>query len=676
MDAAIGRGAVLLGFLAAVTGVVTLAWGLARGRRSLLRSGQHYTWLMLGGAVVAVLAMEHALLTHNFSLRYVADHGSRETPLLFTITTLWSALEGSILLWSLVLAGYIGAVAVRFRSRAADPLVAWATLTSYTVAAFFFGLMLGPANPFRTVKGIIPLDGPGPNPLLQNHPLVAFHPPLLYMGYVGFTVPFAFAVAALVTGRLGEGWLVETRRWTLLAWGLLTLGIVLGAWWSYEVLGWGGYWAWDPVENASFLPWLTATAYLHSVMVQERRGMLRVWNLSLLLATFSLTILGTFLTRSGVLDSVHAFTESALGPAILAFFGFVVAVVVVLIGWRGDQLRSPGSIDSPISREGAFLGNNLLFSVFAFVVLLGTVFPLLAEAVNGQRISVGRPYFDTMTEPVVLALLFLMAVAPALPWRKASTELLRHRLQWPAWAAVATVATCVAFGVRGIEPLTAFGLGAFAAGAAVRQLVLAARRSGWAGLVGRANGGMIVHLGVVVIAVAFAASQSFGHRAEFRLAPGQTARLAGHRVTYLATRQVRHANRLALEASVRVDGKRVMRPALSEFPFATQAVGTPSVRVGPVDDVYLTLVSAPSPAGGDAVIGVVVQPLVSWLWVGGGLMGLGTLLAAAPGRRRRGTQPASEVSADEIPGAGPAPRDERVLEPVSVAGDVAGVPGA
>jgi cytochrome c-type biogenesis protein CcmF len=223
------------------------------------------------------------------------------------------------------------------------------------VSTFFFGLMLGPANPFRLVSGIAPSDGPGPNPLLQDHPLVAFHPPMLYLGYVGFTIPFAFAIAALATGRLGEGWLIETRRWTLFAWGFLTVGIVLGAWWSYEVLGWGGYWAWDPVENASFLPWLTGTAYLHSVMVQERRGMLRVWNLSLLIATFSLTILGTFLTRSGVLDSVHAFSESGIGPAILGFFALIVLVGIGLIGWRGDKLRSPGTIDSPISREGAFL---------------------------------------------------------------------------------------------------------------------------------------------------------------------------------------------------------------------------------------------------------------------------------------------------------------------------------
>jgi cytochrome c-type biogenesis protein CcmF len=504
------------------------------------------------------------------------------------------------------------------------------------------------AGPFRTVSPV-PFDGRGPNPLLQNHPLVAFHPPMLYLGYVGFTVPFAFAVAALVTGRVGEGWLLETRRWTLFAWGFLTLGIVLGAWWSYEVLGWGGFWAWDPVENASFLPWLTATAYLHSVMVQERRGMLRVWNLSLLVATFSLTILGTFLTRSGVLDSVHAFTESGIGPWLLGFFGAVVAVALGLIAWRGDRLRSPGSIDSPVSREGAFFVNNLLFAAFAFVVLLGTVFPLLAEALRGERLAVGRPYFDRMTMPLGLALLFLMAVAPVLPWRKASGELLRRRLQWPAWAGAATVVVCVAAGLRGLTPLLTFGLAAFAAASAFRQLVLATRRQGWRGLVGRANGGMVVHLGVVLVAVAFAASQSYGHAAEFRLRPGESARLAGHTVTYLGIHTEAHPNRTSRVARVRVDGGRIYEPAISEFPFASQGIGTPSVRTGWRADVYLTLVTAPRDPRGAAVIGVFVQPMVLWLWVGGGLMGVGTALAAFPGRRRRGTEPVSApVRADEL----------------------------
>ncbi|MCU1449528.1 MAG: cytochrome c biosis factor [Acidimicrobiales bacterium] len=650
MSAAFGVAGVWLGLLGAVLGAATLAVGLRRRDATLLITGRRYTWVIVAGAVLGVIAMETALLRHDFSLKYVAENGSRDTPLLFTITGMWSALEGSILLWALVLSGYLAVMVRHFRTRATDPLVGWATLTVFVVAAFFFALMAGPANPFRVIHGVIPTNGPGPNPLLQNHPLVAFHPPMLYLGYVGFTIPFAFAVAALVTGRLGEGWLVETRRWTLFAWGFLTIGIVLGAWWSYEVLGWGGYWAWDPVENASFIPWLTATAYLHSVMVQERRGMLRIWNLSLLLATFSLTILGTFLTRSGVLDSVHSFTESPIGPWILTFFGLVVAVAVGLIGWRGDRLRSPGSIDSPLSREGAFLANNLLFAAFAFVVLLGTVFPLLAEAVNGDRLSVGGPYFNRMTTPVVIALLFLMAVAPVLPWRKASEDVLRHRLVWPAWGATLVVVACVASGLRGLAPLTAFWLGAFAAGSAARQLVLSARRQGLRGLLGRANGGMVVHIGVVLIAVAFAASHSYGHSHEFRLAPGQSARFAGHEVTYLGSDTVRGANKTSVRARVRVDGGQVYAPAVHQFPFATQAIGSPSVKSGLRDDVYLTLAAAPDRPGGTAVIGVIVQPLIYWLWIGGGVMALGTALAAWPGRRRRPTAPVSApVETEPVP---------------------------
>ncbi len=648
MNAVLGQTAVLLGLLACLGGVATLAFGLRSRQEHLLQTGRSFTWLVLAAAVGAVAVMEHALITHDFSLTYVANNGSRETPLLYTVTTLWSALAGSILLWALVLSLYTAGVVVKFRRRATDPLVAWATLVMFAVGAFFFALMLGPANPFTKVSGTVPVDGPGPNPLLQNHPLVLFHPPLLYAGYVGFTVPFAFAVAALVTGRVGEGWLLETRRWTLVAWGFLSVGIVMGAWWSYEVLGWGGYWAWDPVENASLIPWLCATAFIHSVMVQERRGMLRVWNLSLVLATFSLTILGTFLTRSGVLDSVHAFTTSSIGPWILTFFGVVVAVSIGLIGWRGDRLRSPGSIDSPVSREGAFLANNVLFTAFAFVVLLGTVFPLLVEAINGNQLTIGGPYFNRMAEPLALCLLFLMAVAPALPWRKASGELLSKRLLVPAWAAGVTLVVCVAVGLRGLDTIACFGLGAFAAAAAVRQLVLATRRSiadgsgPWRGITGRANGGMVVHLGVVVIAVAFAASTAYGHRAEFTMRPGQRAAIAGHHITFLGLRTQVHPNRTSLVADVRIDGGKVYSPQISDYQADPGGgIGTPSVRSTFFDDVYLTIASAPQNPGDPTVIGVTVQPLIMWLWLGGGLVAIGTLLAIAPGRRRRPVLPAS-----------------------------------
>jgi cytochrome c-type biogenesis protein CcmF len=509
------------------------------------------------------------------------------------------------------------------------------------VSGFFFLLLLFPANPFTAFDPPVGFDGPGPNPLLQNHPLMAFHPPMLYLGYVGFTVPFAFAVAALVTGRVGEGWLMETRRWTLFAWGFLTFGIVLGAWWSYEVLNWGGYWGWDPVENASLLPWLTGTAFLHSVMVQERRGMLRVWNLSLVCATFSLTILGTFLTRSGVIASVHAFTEGSIGAWLLGFFGLTVAVTLALIGWRGDRLRAPGRFDSPVSREGAFLANNVLFAAFAFVVLLGTVFPLLVEAANDERLSVGSPYFERMTIPIGLTLLFLMAVAPVLPWRKASTELLSQRLFWPAWAGAAALVVAVVLGARGLAPLLAFGLGGFAAGAAVRQVVLATRRQGWRGLVGRTNGGMVVHVGVVLVAVAMAASGSYDTERELTMAVGDTAVVAGHDIEYLGSRTVEQSNKTSIRARVSVDGE-VYEPAINRFDALGQSIGTPSVSSSPVRDVYLTLLRVPDDdAGQTAAVRVIVQPLVAWLWIGGIVMALGTVLAAFPGRRRNPIDPVS-----------------------------------
>ena len=662
MNGTLGSAGVVLGLAASLGGIVTIGSGLARHRRALFRVGGTYAWLILAGAVIAVVFMERALITRDFTVAYVAEHGSSRTPPLFNVATLWAALEGSILLWALVLSGYIVAVARKFRSRIDDALVGWALLTMFAVAAFFFALMLTVANPFDSFAPPPGYDGPGPNPLLQNHLLMAFHPPMLYLGYVGFTVPFAFAIAALATGRVGEGWLVETRRWTLFAWGFLGIGILLGMWWSYEVLGWGGFWGWDPVENASLLPWLTGTAYIHSAMVQERRGMLRVWNLSLLCATFALTILGTFLTRSGVLDSVHAFTESGIGPALLGFFAAIVVVSVGLIGWRGDRLRSPGRIDSPLSREGAFLANNVLFAGAAFVVLLGTVFPLLAEALDDRELTVGAPYFDRMTMPIGLTLLFLMAIAPVLPWRKASAETLAVRLHWPAWFATACLVLAVAIGARGWAPLLAFGLGGFAAGAAVRQIALATRRQGWRGMVGRTNGGMIVHLGIVLIGVAWAATASYSTEAEVTLGEGDSAVVAGHTIRYLGAETRELPEKVVVSARVEIDGGQVYAPALNRFRTSAegasgQAIGTPSVRTGLTEDVYLILRAPPNDAG-DVSLRVLVEPLALWLWIGGGVVAVGTALAAFPGRRRVPTDPVSAPVTTAAP-------DERVAVGVS-----------
>jgi len=454
-------------------------------------------------------------------------------------------------------------------------------------------------------------------------------------------VPFAFAIAALITGRVGEGWLMETRRWALFAWAFLTIGILLGGWWSYEVLGWSGVWGWDPVENASFLPWLTGTAYIHSVLVQERRGMLRVWNLSLLVATFSLTILGTYLNRSGLLNSVHAFGDGPVGNYLLAFFGLVVAVSLLLIGWRGDRLRAPGAIDSPLSREGAFLANNVLFTVFAFVVLLGTVFPLLVEALQDRRTVVGPPYFDRLSMPIGIALLFLMAIAPALPWRKASGSLLRDRLFWPAWGGALAIGIAVLVGATGLWSLVAFGLAGCAAVAALRQVVLATRRQGWRGLVGRANGGMIVHLGVIVIAVALVASNSYTRSATINLPVGQSRAWGGHTFELQGVRLEQDDRVKAVKADILLDGERVYSPANTTYIRQGVPVSTPSVRTGVTGDVYLTLEPGATPGAEAATIRVFVKPLILWLWIGGGLMAVGTLLAAFPGRRRRPTDPVS-----------------------------------
>jgi len=654
----IGHSVLVVGLATSLFGALALAYATKVGDRRLLRSAPNYAWIAAAAAAAAFATMVRSLVVRDFSLAFVQQVGSRSTPSLYNVTAAWSALEGSILLWLTVLGGYTAVIMRKYRKRLDDPLIAWALVVMFVVLAFFFLLSFGPADAFKAGAAGVN-DGPGPNPLLQNHILVLFHPPILYLGYVGFTVPFAFAIAALVTGRVGEGWLMITRRWALFAWGFLTIGILLGGWWSYEVLGWSGVWAWDPVENASFLPWLTGTAYIHSVLVQERRGMLRVWNISLLIATFALTILGTFLTRSGVIASVHAFSNSDIGPFLLGFFGLVVLVSLGLIAWRGDRLRSPGAIDSPISREGAFLANNVIFTVFAFVVLLGTVFPLIVEALQDRRIAVGAPFFDQLGMPIGIVLLFLMAVAPVLPWRKASTELLRDRLFVPAWCGVLALLVSILVGAGGLAPLLAFGLGGFAGGAALRQLTLATRRQGWRGLVGRANGGMIVHLGVILVAVALAASNSYTHVGEFTMSEGTPITFEGHTFELVEVRQFETDRTKGFRAEIRVDGGQSYAPAQTRYTLQGLDVPTPSVKTGFTKDIYLTLDKVSATDLTTATVKIYIKPLILWLWLGGALMAVGTVLAAFPGRRRR---PTAAVSApapiEELSASAPSPSSE------------------
>jgi len=655
VNALLGHLGVWLAFTASILGALLLLWSLrskAQGAELDVIPFALLPMVALGGALLATFGMQRALITHDFSLVYVAANNAKVTPLIYSITGMWSALAGSILLWALAMAAATTLVVRATRDRRDDQVTRIAVLVMMVITAFFFLLMLGPADPFQLVVGVRPVTGAGPNALLQNNPLVAIHPPLLYTGMVGFSVPFAFAIGMLVTGRVDEPWLVTVRRATVFTWTLLSLGLVLGAWWSYQVLGWGGFWGWDPVENAALLPWLCGTALVHSLVVQERRGLLRVWNLCLAIAAFSLTLLATFLTRSGIIESVHAFSASSLGPILISAFAVAVGTGFGLLLWRGDRLRSPQGIDSGLSKEGAFVLNNLVFVGFALVVLLGTLFPLAYEALNGSQVTVGAPYFSAVAVPVGLFLLMLMAVAPVLSWRVADLATIWQRLETSVWIASLLLAVLVIFGVRGLAPLSAFWLGMVAAGSALRTLarqVSLARRRGDSVLLafsGRTSGGMVVHLGIVILATGIVAATSYVQRGELTLHPQESRNFAGHHFRFTGLREIRSPQRNSTVAVIKIDGK-AFGPAVNQFGGSSSAaVGTPAIDSSWRGDIYLTLdaigqagsVSGPqvSPnlSAGAVAIGVSVEPLIPWIWAGGLVVGLGGILAIVGPRRR------------------------------------------
>jgi cytochrome c-type biogenesis protein CcmF len=645
----LGTFALLLGLCLAVYGLAASVIGVRRNRPLLVESARTTAFSLLAVVAAANGAMLAAILSDDFSLRYVAENSSRATPIFFKVLSLWSADEGSLLLWNLVLAGYIAAVAWRFRARKPETFP-WAMAVMYSVSIFYLALVLGPTRPFAALASAAP-DGRGPLPLLQNHPLMAAHPPLLYLGFIGLTVPFAFAMAALVTGRLSDRWIRLTRRWTLAAWLFLTVGLLLGALWSYGVLGWGGYWAWDPVENVALLPWLMATAFLHSVMIQERRAMLKVWNLSLIVGAFALVTFGTFLTRGSILSSVHAFAQSLVGPLYLGFLVLVLVGGFGGIAARAWSLRSQGRLDAALSRESAFLGNNIVLLAITFVVLLGTIFPLVVEALTDRQSTVGGPYFKQTTVPLFLLLLFLMGVGPLLPWRSASTDQVKRRLTMPAAAGAATMVLLALLGMRNLAAVAGFGMAAFVlvvnGGEVVRGVRMLARARGSA-LVravpeafarNRAMyGGYVVHIGVAVAAIAIIASTSFARQAEVTLARGQEASFAGYVLRYEGQRVLRQPHREVLVAhlSVSRDGRShgEVRPSLNLYPGASEPIGTPSINYGTLKDLYSSVLGFEGDAGERATFRFFLNPGVMWLWVGGAIMALGGLIAAWPGRRR------------------------------------------
>jgi len=626
----------------------------------VLASARVAAGFAFGLVVIAALSMMFALATHDFSILYVAENNARETPLFYSIIGLWAALEGSILLWTAILAGATAFIA--FRGTLAIPRLATTALAvMFAMLTFFLLLITTPAaDPFARLA-VAPENGNGPNALLQNHPLMALHPPLLYLGYVLTSVPFAYAIASLILGEGGDRWLVATRRFALISWALLGVGIVAGAWWSYAVLGWGGYWAWDPVENAAIMPWLTSTAYLHSVMVEEKRSLLRSWNLALVVATFALTILGTFLTRSGVVNSVHSFSLSAIGPILL---GYLVAILVLSVGlllWRSARLRDAGPIGTPLSREAIFLFQNVLFMAATLTVLLGTLYPLVAEAISGAQLSIGGPYFDRVEIPVALALLFLMGIGPQLPWHGASRATLERQFTAPIVAAAFGALAALITGTTALPAVLTYALGAFVLATVVQEFArgVRARRTlhgegggaAFANLFrrsGRRYGGYVVHIGIVLVALAVATSQARTVDAERTLAPGDSLDVAGYTIRLEAIRPVSEPQRDSIVADLAISGNGAsehLRPALVQYPNSAAAVGSPGIGAGLRDDLYTILAAYDQRTFSWATIRTRVIPGVSWLWLGGAVVGIGAIIAALPAPRRRAARmPVAEVA--------------------------------
>ncbi len=627
------------------------------------RHGAHRGWIRIAHAApvglfvlvsFAVAALEVALVRSDFSIRYVANNMNLVTPLLFRVAGLWGALEGSILLWQWILALFTLIIALRYRSRYPE-VMPYVLSVLLAISAFFLLLMAGPADPFVRLQEA-PVDGRGLNPLLQNHLLMIIHPPLLYLGYVGFSVPFAFAMGSLLSGHLRDEWIVVTRRSSLLAWTFLTAGLFLGARWSYDVLGWGGYWGWDPVENAAFMPWLTATALIHSTMVQARRGLLRVWSLALVILTFLLTIFGTFLTRSGVLASVHSFTQSLIGPLFLAFLAVALLVSLGALAVRLSAWRDDGAIDSWLSREAMMVLNNVVLLAMTFTVFLGTVFPLAVEALSGEKVSVGSPFFNQMFVPLGSLLLLLMGVGTIFRWKQSGPEEFA-RLIWLALAAAVAAVTLLLAGMQ--KPLVSLGIGItiFMASAQLVEYArgVRARRAATgetflpalAGLISsnrQRYGGYLTHLGLAFAVVGIIASMSHRMEVELALTAGERVEISGYTIRYDGLIPGRAPDRLVVAAHLSVwpstgqamagsqtdaPPPAVLTPSLNFFPQDRAPVATPAVRSSWRADLYLVLMGVE--AGGRRVIlKAIVNPLVSWIWTGGVIMVTAGVVALWP----------------------------------------------
>ncbi|HEY1375065.1 MAG TPA: heme lyase CcmF/NrfE family subunit [Candidatus Binatia bacterium] len=658
MTGLIGHSAILIAFALALWGIAAPLLLNATGNDAFRASARISILAQLILVTLAASALIFGLVTTDFSIQYVAMNTTRATPIYYRVTGLWGALEGSLMLWEWILIIFSGLVAWIYKDRHRDTMP-WVLLIFSIVSAFFLGVLAFASNPFQPMSPV-PADGRGLNPLLEDANMMS-HPPLLYTGFVALTVPYAFAMAALIVGKADEEWIVTTRRWTITAWFFLTMGNLVGAWWSYHVLGWGGYWAWDPVENAAFMPWLPATAFLHSVQVQERRGMLKVWNLSLIIVAFSLTIFGTFLTRSGVLSSIHAFSNGPVGTIFLGFLAVILVSSFGLLAYRADLLKGQPQIDSMVSRESTFLLNNVLLVSALFTIFLGTIFPLLAEAVTGKPVSVGAPYFNTATVPIFLALVFLMAIGPMIAWRRASLDNIRRNFLWPAVASLAVAIAALILGVRDFLPVLGVTVCAFVVATILFDTALAVRaRRRLAGenafsalaTLARRNqrryGGLVVHLGIVLIALGILGSMSYSVERQATLGRGETLEVANYKITLIGLRAFEEPTHYRVEGvfDVTRNGRDIgaLAPALKFFPNQQSPVGRAVHRSTFGEDLYLILSGFSELQNNRATLKVLVRPLVVWIWLGGGVIALGTIIAILPARKRE----AVAVSSPEL----------------------------
>jgi cytochrome c-type biogenesis protein CcmF len=649
----LGQLALWLALLLAAWGMVVGFLGGRRGDPALIQSARRTTFALAGLMTVAAIGLLVALLKNDFNVEYVASYSSRNLPTAYKVSAFYGGQAGSLLFWSLVLSMFAAAAQWLTPRRYAYLMPYVAAVTS-AVMLFFVATTLFAANPFHRLD-FTPMDGRGLNPQLQN-PGMVVHPPMLYLGYISITIPFAFAVAALLSRRLDVGWLHAIRKWTLLSWVFLSTGITLGMWWAYVELGWGGYWAWDPVENASFLPWLTMTAFLHSVMIQEKRGMLKRWNVILVGLSFALSIFGTFITRSGVISSVHSFAQSPVGN-YFAFFLVAGGLFMAWLTWsRWDLLKTEARLESALSREASFFFNNLLLVGIAFSVLWGTTFPMISELVRGSQVTVGPPFFNQVNVPIGLLLLALTGIGPLIAWRKASPGHLRRQFLVPVGVALVTGAVLAAARLSNLYAGMAIALGAFVTATILQEFVrgVGARHRlhgenyalAFARLVGRNRrryGGYIVHLGIVTYFIAFT-GLAFKKELEASLKPGETVTMRtpyGDELafTHMGVSQYEALNRFVSAASVEVtrNGKR-LGVLTSEKRQHVDSFGRPSfepsteaaIHTDPREDIYV--VYAGSVAGTEeAVYKFTLNPLVVWVWIGGAILVFGGVVTLWPG---------------------------------------------